>query len=285
MTRLLATLLCCPVVFAFAAGTKGDDQSPPIKSFVYKKTEQADLEIAVHYPPGWKATDKRPTIVFFFGSGRTTITANQFMPQANHFASRGMVVAKADYRVRSPQGVMAKAYIETAKSAMRWLRQNASKLGVDTERIAASGGSAGGHIAACTGLTPDLDSENENAGTSASPNALLLFNPVLRFDGGIPQLMEWINNDRVLAKAISPIEHLTTKSPPTLLLYGTTDPLIVQGNEFITKSKELGFRAEMFTAEGQGHGFFNRSPWQERTIQRMDEFLVSIGYLQVKPTP
>ena len=46
------------------------------------------------------------------------------------------------------------------------------------------------------------------------------------------------------------------------------------------RSKELGHQAEMFTAEGQPHGFFNRPPWLEKTTQRMDEFLVSIGYVQ-----
>ena len=45
-----------------------------------------------------------------------------------------------------------------------------------------------------------------------------------------------------------------------------------------------GHRAEMFTAEGQPHGFFNRPPWLERTTQRMDEFLVSLGYLERAPT-
>jgi hypothetical protein len=48
------------------------------------------------------------------------------------------------------------------------------------------------------------------------------------------------------------------------------------------KSKELGHKAELFTAEGQPHAFFHRSPWFERTTQRMDEFLVSIGYLEKK---
>ena len=52
------------------------------------------------------------------------------------------------------------------------------------------------------------------------------------------------------------------------------------GDEFMKKSKELGHRAELFTAEGQPHGFFNRPPWLEKTTQRMDEFLVSLGYLQ-----
>ncbi len=49
------------------------------------------------------------------------------------------------------------------------------------------------------------------------------------------------------------------------------------------KSKELGHHAELFTAEGQPHAFFHRSPWLERTTQRMDEFLVSLGYLRPKP--
>ena len=108
-----------------------------------------------------------------------------------------------------------------------------------------------------------------------------LFNPVLRFSG-IPQLMERIGNDEAVGKAISPTLHLKKDSPPTLIFFGTADRLEAQGDEFMKKSKELGHRAEMFTAEGQPHGFFNRSPWLERTTQRMDEFLVSIGYLEKK---
>ena len=42
--------------------------------------------------------------------------------------------------------------------------------------------------------------------------------------------------------------------------------------------------AELHSAEGQPHGFFNKSPWQERTLYRVDEFLASLGYLQGKPT-
>jgi len=107
---------------------------------------------------------------------------------------------------------------------------------------------------------------------------MVLFNPVLRMD--LPQLLGFVGNDEALAKAISPTLYLTKDTPPTLLLYGSADRLAAQGEEFMKKSKELGHRAEMFTAEGQGHGFFNRPPWQEKTAQRMDEFLVSIGYLQ-----
>ncbi len=275
------SLLGLALLATTAAGVAAAPQSSPLttKSFVYKKTKQANLEIAVHFPQGWKETDKRPAIVFFFGGGWTGGRLQQFEPQGTHLASRGMVAARADYRVKSRHGVTPKECVEDAKSAIRWVRKNAAKLGIDPGRIVAAGGSAGGHIAACTALTPGLDAEGEDTKISSRPNALVLFNPVLRFSG-FPQLMERIGNDDALGKAISPTLHLKKNSPPTLIFFGTADRLAIMGDEFMKKSKELGHRAEIFTAEGQPHGFFNRPPWLEKTTGRMDEFLVSIGYLQ-----
>jgi len=256
------------------------EEAVPSKSFIYKKAKQADLEMIVYYPPHWKETDKRPGIVFFFGGGWTNGTIKAFEPQATYLASRGMVAACADYRVKSRQGVTPKECVEDAKSAVRWLRQNAAKLGVDPDRIVAAGGSAGGHIAACTAFTPGLETQGEEMKISSKPNALVLFNPVLRFG---PQMMQRIGNDAAIAKAISPLDHLTKGSPPTLILFGTADWLLGQGKEFIEKSKALGNKAELFTAEGQPHGFFHQPPWLQKTTERMDEFLVSIGYLEAKP--
>jgi acetyl esterase len=96
--------------------------------------------------------------------------------------------------------------------------------------------------------------------------------------------MAMIGNDDEVGKAISPTLHLKKDSPPTLIFFGTADRLKAMGDEFVKKSKELGHRAEMFTAEDQPHGFFNRSPWQERTLRRADEFLMSLGYLKGEPT-
>ena len=75
------------------------------KTFTYMKTKQANLEMVVHYPPGWKETDKRPGVVFFFGGGWESGSIKQFEPQAQYLASRGMVAARADYRVKSRHGV------------------------------------------------------------------------------------------------------------------------------------------------------------------------------------
>jgi acetyl esterase/lipase len=261
----------------------GHAQGPSnVRTFTYKKTKQADLAIHVHFPPDWKKDDKRPAIVFFFGGGWTQGDVKQFEPQASYLATRGMVAARADYRVKSQHDVTPDACVEDAKSAIRWLRQNAAMVGIDPDRIVASGGSAGGHIAACTAC-PGLDSEGEDLKISSRPNAMLLFNPVLRFDG-VPALMQRIGNNEKLGKAISPTLHLTKNAPPALLFYGKEDGLLKQGEEFMAKSKEVGHKADIFLAAGVGHGFFNRSPWKEKTLLQADEFLESIGYLKGKPT-
>jgi acetyl esterase/lipase len=277
-----------PGVFVFAglglvaaAGAADPPAGKEVRTFTYKKVKDVELAVHVHLPPGWKESDKRPAVVFFFGGGWTNGNVKQFEPQAEYLAARGLVAARADYRVKSRHDVTPDRCVEDAKSAVRWLRQNAGKLGVDPDRLVAAGGSAGGHIAACTALTPGLDADNEDAAVSSKPNALVLFNPVLNFDG-YPELMQRIGQDEKLGKLISPTLHLAKDSPPALLLYGTTDRLLKQGEEFMARSKELGHKAELFTAEGVGHGFFNRPPWQEKTTQRMDEFLAGLGYLKAR---
>jgi acetyl esterase/lipase len=266
-TATISLTLCIPVF--------GQES---IKTFTYTKTKEAALHIAVHYPPGWKDTDKRPGIVFFFGGGWENGTINAFTPQATYFAARGMVTARADYRIKSRHGVTPKECVEDARAAMRWFRQNAAMLGVDPDKIVASGGSAGGHIAACTTLMPASEGKDEKP--SCKANALVLYNPVLHFG---PQLLKKIDNNEALGKAISPILYLTKGSPPTLLIFGTDDFLYKQGEDFMLLSKKLGHRAEMFTAEKQPHGFFWKKPWLEKTTQRADEFLASLGYLKAEP--
>lgn len=96
---------------------------------VYKKTPQAELKIQIWSPkePG----AKRPAVVFFFGGGWTSGSVTQFSKQAAYLAGRGMVAACADYRVKSRHGVTPDACVEDAKSAVRWLRASAERLGTE----------------------------------------------------------------------------------------------------------------------------------------------------------
>ena len=261
----------------------GDKPAEGATTFTYKRAKQAELAIHVHFPKDWKTGDKRPAIVFFFGGGWTNGSPAQFETQAAYLAGRGLVAARADYRVKSRHDVTPADCAEDAKSAVRWLRENAALLGIDPDRVVASGGSAGGHIAACTALTDGLDAADEDRAVSSKPNALVLFNPVLRFEG-VPDLEKRVNGDEKLARLLSPTLHLTKATPPALLLFGKEDRLLRQAEEFVARSKESGHRAELFLADGVGHGFFNRPPWRERTLRRVDEFLGTLGYVSGPPT-
>ena len=82
-----------------------------------------------------------------------------------------MVAASADYRIESIHHTTPDKCVEDAKSAVRYLRQHAVELGIDPDKIVASGGWAGGHIAACTALIDAFDADTDDKNIPAKPNA------------------------------------------------------------------------------------------------------------------
>ncbi|MCS6852343.1 MAG: alpha/beta hydrolase, partial [Gemmataceae bacterium] len=139
------------------------------KTFIYKKTPQGELKLIVTFPPDWKATDKRPGVVFFSGGAWANSLINQFKDRAEYFAGRGMVAARADYRAFQSHKTGPDKAVEDARSAVRWLREHARELGLDPDRIAAGGSSAGGHLAACTATPAAPDSDTDNLKISCAP--------------------------------------------------------------------------------------------------------------------
>ena len=262
---------------AFAA-----DETADFKTMTYKTVGERQLEIHVHYPPGWKRGNKRAAIVFFFGGGWNNGTVDQFLPQAEYFASRGMVTARADYRVKSRDGVTPDKCVEDARSAVRWMRQNSKRLGIDPDKLVTSGGSAGGHLAACMMIPKSVEAYSDDLSISTIPAAMVLFNPVLSFQN--EQIIDRLGGAKSLAPKLSPTLHLNKNTPPAIILFGTEDRLKVFGDEYWGKAETLGVRAEKYLAQGQGHGFFNRSPWLQRTTIAADRFLESVGLLSGPPT-
>ena len=130
---------------------------PGAKVEVYKTIGDVQLNMYIFFPEDRKPDERRPAAVFFFGGGWRGGSPTQFQHHCEYLASRGMVAMAADYRVLSRHGTKAVKCVTDAKSAVRWIRANAERLGVDPDRVAAGGGSAGGHIAACTGTVPGLD--------------------------------------------------------------------------------------------------------------------------------
>jgi acetyl esterase/lipase len=262
----------------------------------YKTVGDTKLELYVFQPDGWKASDKRPAVVFFFGGGWTSGSPQQFLSQCKYLASRGMVACAADYRVASRHQVKAVECVKDAKSAIRFVRKNAERLGVDPEEIVAAGGSAGGHLAAACGTIDGFDEPNEDTTVSSRPNAMLLFNPAVIIapvegleivDERLASRGERMGVDPV---ELSPYHHVAPGAPPTAIFHGKADNTVPYATveAFAKKMKTAGNTCELFGYEDQGHGFFNhgraRHAMYDATLKEADKFLVRLGYLEGEPT-
>lgn len=272
-------------------------QLPNASRVIERELGDVKLPMYVYNPPGHKPTDKRPAIVFFFGGGWKSGSPGQFAPQCEYFASRGLVAITADYRVSSRHGVKAVDCVKDAKSTIRYLRQHTGELGIDPEKIVASGGSAGGHIAASTGVVPGQEAEGEDQSFSSVPNALALFNPAVmltNFEGhellDPKKVAERKERTGVDPELISPVHHVREKLPPTIIFHGTADTAVPYATVelFAKRMNDAGNRCELVGFEGQPHGFFNAGRGEDRmyreTVYRLDRFLNSLGYLEGEPT-
>ena len=289
------------LVLLLAAPGVGHAQQPA-HEFTYKRTMQGPLSLVVDYPADWKAANQRPAIVFFGGGAWASESIDQFARQAAYFANRGMVAIRVHYRVGAVHHTEPNAAVEDARSAVRWIRAHASDLGVVPHRLVTAGGSSGGHVAACTAQCLLDAPAGEDTTISPRPDALVLFNPILdlataiRFRPGPnaqPALVRsWemlqqftaLIADTVLQARLSPARHVARGDPPALVLFGARDLLLVQGRAYVAAMVADSVHAELFVADSGSHGFFNTSPWYERTLYRTDEFLASLGYLTGPPT-
>lgn len=267
----------------------------------YKTIGDVEMKMWVFDPPNHQANDSRPAIVFFFGGGWKAGSPAQFERHCRYLASQGMVAMTADYRVSSRHNTLADKSLEDAESAIRWVRQNAKRLGLDPNRVAAGGGSAGGHLAACLGVVPPLN-ESASEETSSVPNALALFNPAMllapfedislgKNDEGIQKFDDIASRTGVPAKRISPIHHIHQGLPPTLIFHGEADITVpfVTAKRYTELATEAGNRCELESYRHATHGFFNygRSgepgEYYPATISRMHTFFQSLGYLKNSP--
>ncbi len=256
------------------------------RDIVYKTTSQGELKLHFFSPKSEvHAAVQRPCVVFFFGGGWKSGSYLQFVPQAEYLASRGIIAACADYRILSIHKTTPDKAVEDAKSAIRWVRGHAGEIGVDPNKVIAAGGSAGGHLAACTALVSAYNAASDDKAISAKPNALVLFNPALNIATLFKQRETGDSGVTLeMAEAITPNNFVAKDTPPAILFFGTADKLKAGGDEYIQKARALGLRAEMHTAADMPHGFFNREPWIHVTAKQMDSFLTSLGYLSGEPT-
>lgn len=257
----------------------------PDEILVYKTVGSTELTLHVFNPDGHTSADQCPAIVLFFGGGWKAGSPTQLYPQCKYLASRGMVAIAADYRVELKNQTTPRECVRDGKSAVRWVRQHSKDLGVDPNRIAAGGASAGGHVAAAAGVVSGFEEQGSNLEVSSRPDALVLFNPV--FDNG----PFGYGHDRVKEywEEFSPMHNIHAGAPPTIVFFGTEDIFVPEktARKYKCLMERVGSRCELYLYEGQPHGFFNYIKSKEyfaKTLNEADRFLVSLGYLDGNPS-
>ena len=249
------------------------------EKILYKSTNEGELNLFIYKPSEFDIKKKYSCLVFFHGGGWNSGNPEQFQRQSRYFASRGMVAISVEYRIRNKHGTSPIQAMEDAKSAIRFIRSNARLLSIDPGKIAAAGGSAGGHLVAVAGNIDLFDNRDEDLTISSKPNLLILYNPVIDF--GTRKWL-WINNP----SDASPIHNISKGSPPTIILTGTNDK-IVPVESIINYKKimeSIGSRCDVILYEGAEHAFFNRGDDFIDTVFQTDIFLKSNRYLSGPPT-
>ena len=281
MKKLYSIIIFLMTLSSLDAEQVNPVDAPEGKVHIYKKVGDSDREIEIFFPKNHSLSTKAvPGIIMFHGGGWGGGHRKQFRSLCHYFSTRGLVAATVTYQLATKAGAnkvkgtksRKRVCITDAKSAIRWYKQNADKLGIDPRKIIAGGGSAGGHISLLATTNPGLNDPSDPKEYDANVAAYLLFNPALSTgDAKDPE--------------VDFLQHLKADFPPAIVFFGSEDNWMKKGWVPATaKMKSLGIKStDLRIAEGMGHGFFNRQPWEDITLVAADKFLKELGFIQGKP--
>lgn len=247
------TALTLLLIFSSHVGVQ-DASSPAIEEFT-----SLDAKIAVRvFSPSHNDDKPRSVIVLFHGGGWNEGEADWMDGIAEQYAGLGMVAVSVDYRL-SRNDVTPFDAVADARNAIRWVRQEAGRLGIDPDKVVALGTSAGAHLAASTAIFD----QPWGSTVSSVPNALVLRSPAVsvaksswfrKLAGGVAQ-----------AEALSPDLHIRAGLPPMLLLQGEEDNVTpaAGAKQFCQRMLERGNTCKLKLYPEVGHLFTRNLASQE----------------------
>ena len=261
---------------------------PGAETFIFKKVGETEIRLHVVKPNDWKASDRRPCLVTFFGGGWTSGNPAKSITYAKWAAKYGMVGVAPDYRTRKRFDAKPEDCVADGRAAVRWIQDHAKELGIDPAKIVVQGSSAGGHVAAWTAIPDPVASDlASDPAPSPGPMGLILLWPVTDTGTNGYGGPKRFGNDEARANNLSVTGRMHGKMPPTLVFHGTADATVKYANteEFLAKMKANGNECELISFLGAPHSP-NSSNWGEAAAvkakieQESLKFLEKLGLVE-----
>lgn len=225
-----------------------------------------------------------PAVVCIHGGGFRAGKRQSYLPLCIKLAQRGYVAATVSYRL-SPRNQFP-APVHDVKAAVRWLRANAARFGIDPDRIGVTGGSAGGHLALFLGLTggvPELEGTGPHLEQSSRVSCVVNYYGPTDFTKSYGKSVDAadvlplflggdLEHSRLAHIQASPLNWVTPNAAPVLSIHGTIDRYVehAQSVWLTDRLRAAGVEAELETLEGADHGFKGKDA--ERAEQRLFAF-------------
>jgi len=262
----LIPLLGCLALSARAADLIVPDGVRFEKDIEYAAADGAHLRLDLARPK--TADGPLPAVLCIHGGGFRAGSRQGYDALCVTLAQHGFVAATLSYRL-APTHAFPAAVHDT-KAAVRWLRANSARHGLDPARIGVTGSSAGGHLAQFLGVTAGVAEfeGTDNPGYSSAVTCVVNVYGPSDFTKSYGKSVDahevlplWLggNLETALARHIrsSPLNWVTPAAAPTLLIHGTEDKYVAYEQALWMRDRlaASGVAVELLTLEGAGHGF------------------------------
>jgi acetyl esterase/lipase len=234
---------------------------------------RAENKLDVYRSKRQAASAKAPAVILIHGGGWTEGTKEAvFNIFALPWLEKGFTVFNVEYRLAKT--AVAPAAVEDVLLAAEWVRNNATKYGIDKNKIIASGDSAGGHLALMVGLTPKQAKLGPVGKIAAVVNWYGITDVQDQLEGQNQRdyAVTWVPaslpDRQELARRVSPITWAAKNDPPVLTIHGDEDNVVPydHGVNMTKALRAAGSDAELLPVTHGGHGGFskeqNASLWQ-----------------------